>query len=161
MHSKPALLLLTTVATLLALCTPTYAQEGAETHDGFMVRLGIGFGVSSATFQESGLPDLELEASASNAGHINVALGYAVIDNLIVHADLFGGFLAEPTVTRGDTELGDLDGTQLNLYGFGLGLTYYIMPLNLYVAGSFGAARVVFDLDGEAYELDDASGTAL
>ena len=69
---------------------------------------------------------------------------------------------AESQVVNIREEIGELgEDTQLNLYGFGIGVTYYVMPLNLYIAGSLGAADANLQIDGETRELRDASGTAI
>ena len=159
---RPSWIVLTAlVAAVLLSSAPAWA-EGEERHDGFMIRLGLGFGVSGATFQEPGDGELELSATGGDAGHVNIALGYAVIENLIIHAEMFGGFLTNATVKLNGEEIGELgEDTQLNLYGFGIGVTYYVMPLNLYIAGSLGAADANLQIDGETRELRDASGTAI
>jgi hypothetical protein len=86
------------------------------------------------------------------------AIGGAIADNLILNVDLFGGRVFEPEVDRDGTDLGDADrleedlgiGERVELGGLGLGVTYYIMPINLYLAGSVGLGRAVFeDANGE------------
>jgi hypothetical protein len=87
----------------------------------------------------------------------SVALGGAIADNLILDADFFEASIFDPAVRLDGhyighsnavyRDLGIGDDQQLECFGFGL--TYYIMPANVYLVGSLGLGRVVFqDVSG-------------
>lgn len=70
--------------------------------------------------------------------------------NLILHGTMFGWILSGPkaelTLSGIGSGSGDLDGN-LMMSGFGGGLTYYVMPANLYFTGSAGMGTLTSDLE--------------
>ncbi len=100
---------------------------GYHTHDGFYMRLSFGFG----------------GAASSGAGEKysggSFAFGAAFGGALTQHLILYGEFLlhAIPDPTRdGFGSSQTLGGTEVDILGFGPGVAYYFMPLNLYLSGT-------------------------
>jgi hypothetical protein len=100
---------------------------GYHAHDGFYMRLSFGFG----------------GAASSGAGEKysggSFAFGAAFGGALTQHLILYGEFLlhAIPDPTRdGFGSSQTLDGTEVDILGFGPGVAYYFMPLNLYLSGT-------------------------
>jgi hypothetical protein len=123
---------------------------GPRSHDeGFFLRLSAGGGPAS-TKLESGGEKVELSGSAAD---VNFAIGAIVSPNLAVHGTLFGWLISDP-----DVEITGLGSEQANadvdLSGFGAGLTYYFMPANVYVSGTIGAGTLSIDGVGGNYESD-------
>jgi hypothetical protein len=85
----------------------------------------------------------------------DIAIGGAIVENLILHADIYQLTLFNPTVYVDDTEVGPADqfgdvngvGQDVRLAGLGIGVTYYFMPVNLYLSGSIGLGQAVFEGD--------------
>lgn len=118
---------------------------GVETHDGFFLRLAVGFGGavwSEPTDPGSAAGD-DLKISGPSAG-IDIAIGAVVVDSLAIHATLFGMGVSNPDVTVGGMSLGTAENSALTGSAIGVGLTYYVMPLNLYLSASVGSASAVF-----------------
>lgn len=131
---------LTTVMVLAAI--PATSFGGDRDHDGgFFLRLSAGVGAASTKIEDE--PD-KLKLSGE-AGDINIAIGGMVSQNLAFHGTLFGWAVTDP-----DAELNDLDGSldgDLTLGAIGAGITYYIMPANVYFSPSVGFGSLSFDAD--------------
>jgi hypothetical protein len=124
-------------------------------HDGFFLRLAIGLGGgvlggddhANESFDEVGVGGLGLAT--------DIAIGGAIVENLILHADIYQVTLFSPTVYADDEDVGDADevgdmlgvGQDVRLAGLGIGVTYYFMPVNLYLGGSIGLGQAVFEGD--------------
>jgi hypothetical protein len=142
---------------LLALA-PTHANAGGEprTHDGFFLRLSAGSGGANASADTPG-GSLELEGTGS--GDVNIAIGGAVKPNLILHGTLWGWLISDPDATGPfgpGTLVGDVD-----LSAFGGGLTYYFMPVNIYLSGSAGFGTMTVDSGAIQGETDSGFVTDL
>jgi hypothetical protein len=145
-------------ATLLVLFTLAAgdALAGGEprTHDGFFLRLSTGLGMAGSSLDASG-GSFEVDNQAS--GDANFAIGGTVAPNLILHATMWGWILDEPDVTIGPGS-GKYDGF-IAMNAFGGGLTYYVMPANVYFSGSVGFGKIT--LDGGSIEGDTDNGFAM
>jgi hypothetical protein len=116
-------------------------QAGAQMHDGFYLRLMIGpaYATSSVPVQTS---DLTFSGIATG---IDVAAGYTVAENFSIYGQVTGTSTRNPEVKAG-TASGDADGT-LGVYGFGVGASYYVMPLNLYFHGGVLATQLTMETE--------------
>lgn len=136
------------IAALIA--APTLSYAGDRDHvGGFFLRLSAGVGGASTKIEEGG-DELKL---SGGAGDINIAIGGMVSPNLAVHGTLFGWAVTDPDAELNDME-GSLDG-DLSLGAVGVGITYYIMPANVYFSPSVGFGSLSFDADNfEEVESD-------
>lgn len=122
-----------------------------RTHDGFFLRLSAGGGRASTSIDVAGL---ETELSG-RSGDLNIAVGGVIAPNLALHGTLFGWGVYGPDVEfLGGTEEDD-DGW-IALSAWGGGLTYYFMPVNLYLSGSLGLGSLAFETDD--FDTDSDSG---
>jgi hypothetical protein len=117
---------------------------GERDHSGgFFLRLAAGGGVAET--KNDGLP---LKFSGSGV-ELDLAIGAVVTENLALHATIFGWLISDPDVEGGvtGTASGDVDMT-----AFGGGITYYFMPVNIYLSGSvgFGSLSGGGDISGES-----------
>ena len=132
-----ALLVCLTLAT-----RPALAGE-PRTHDGFFLRLSAGVGGANTEVEDSG-SDIEFSGSTGDG---NIAIGAMVARNLALHGTLFGWTTSDPDLDVEGLGSGEVNG-DLSMSAFGGGLTYYFMPVNIYVSGSLGAGELSFDGDG-------------
>jgi hypothetical protein len=150
------LVLSLTFAALTVAATHTSAGE-ARTHDGFLLRLSAGGGVANTQI-DSPLGEYDINGPA---GDLNIAIGGMVAPNLAIHGTLWGWAASEPDVDFDVPLLGsgstNLDGT-VTLSAFGGGVTYYLMPANLYFSGSIGMGTLA--VDGDNFEADSDAGLA-
>ena len=126
-------------------------------HDGFFLRLSMGGGVADTEIEDD-FNDFELELEGT-AGDINIAIGGVVARNLAIHGTIFGWAISDPDaefIEEGFGGEGELEG-DLSMGAFGGGITYYLMPVNIYFSGSVAAATLSFD----AGEIDVESDTGI
>ena len=135
---------------LLTVLLVSSAQAGQpRTHDGLFLRLSGGFGVSESNLDQSG-GDIELSGIGGDG---NFAIGGIVSPNLAINGTLWGWDVSDP-----DVEIGDFSGEangDLSLGAVGGGVTYYLMPSNVYLSGSLGLGKLSFeDPDGNSGDTD-------
>lgn len=107
------------------------SAPGEPSHLGVQFRAlaGPGYVYAWQDLGESGTDTIEGVALAGN-----VALGAMVADDLALDMDLV-------LVRSPDVSYGVLDSTEFTAVHLGVGLTWWLMPANVYLAGSLGAAR--------------------
>jgi len=140
--------ILVVAAVLLALTGPASSGGIRDHSDGFFLRLSAGGG-SASTSLDLGIGDLEMSGFATD---VNFAIGGVVTPNLAVHGTLFGWLVSDPDAEAGGMTAeitGDLD-----LSAIGIGVTYYIMPANVYLSGSLGAGSLTLDVPTGEGETD-------
>jgi len=132
---------------------PPRPDPGNRAHDGFMFRGTLGFGASSLSETPRGgtlnAADTDERATTYSGASLGLSLdfGASVIDDLVLHARLgFNGLLA-PSVTVDGVDQGSFDTAGVSAGFFGLGVTYYLMPLDGYVTGAIGWSGLSFSFD--------------
>ncbi|PKN58236.1 MAG: hypothetical protein CVU56_06855 [Deltaproteobacteria bacterium HGW-Deltaproteobacteria-14] len=114
-----------------------HTPYSAFNHNGFLMRLSAGFGYTRAS-QDSSDGSLVL---SGGGGMASLAFGGMIAKNLALNVDIFGSSAFEPAVVVDGTDIGDASSTTMSVGAIGLGVTYYLMPANVYLALSFGAAK--------------------
>jgi len=147
------------LSSVTALTAATTACAGeARTHDGFFLRLAPGYGTGSASIEEAGAK-LEFSGALANG---EIAIGGRISDNLLLHGTMFGWIMSDPkgelSVSGVGSTSGDVSG-ELMMSGFGAGLTYYLMPANVYFTGSLGVGSLSSQLE-DPFKGDSDSGFA-
>ncbi len=141
MNSRASRSSLLIVLALGAAVLPQASLAGRRDHDGgFFLRLSAGVGGAGTELQNVS-PTMKFSGSASD---MNFAIGGIVTPNLALHATLFGWAATNPEIEIGGAS-GSVNG-DLSLSALGVGLTYYVMPANLYLSGSIGAGSLQLDL---------------
>lgn len=134
---------------MLVFACPAYAGGQPREHDGFFMRLSLGGGSGNASVEESGVK-AELKGGAAD---MNLAFGGMVSKNLALHGTMWGWGVQDPDVEI--TSLGTAAANGLlGMSAIGPGVTYYLMPANVYFSGSIG----IGSLSGSD-ELDGSTGT--
>ncbi|MEL6178541.1 MAG: hypothetical protein AAFS10_06285 [Myxococcota bacterium] len=108
---------------------------GQKRHDGFFLRLSFGPGWSRATAD----PELPNQPKLTLTGiHTagDVAIGGALVEDVVLHATYAWARAREPTLEAGGQEIASI-GERFLFNCLGLGTTLYL-PLNIYLSGSFG-----------------------
>jgi hypothetical protein len=122
-------------------------------HDGFYLRLAIGFGGSLISTHDHIADNVGSTDSSGWGFGTSIGIGGALTDNLILNADFFQATTFNPSVDVDGHHVGDASrvgndlgiGEDIEVAGLGIGLTYYIMPANVYLAGSIGFGQAVFE----------------
>jgi hypothetical protein len=123
---------------------------GRFEHDGFFLRLNLGPGMANVT-----RPDYRWSGLALGMG---VSIGGSVIENLALHADFHTTLLPNPT-ERSFGRKHDFN-ADIVFESMGIGATYYIMPVNLFVSVSGGIGVLAFE-DDFGDSKDTGAGLAL
>lgn len=131
-----------------------FADEPREHDGGFFLRLSPGFGALNSEAAAEG-NTVKLSGSA---GAFDLALGYGVSPNLIVHGNIGAWSALDPTLEFNSTEFptGDLT---VSLTSFGAGVTYYVGDSNVFLTGSVGLAQLTAEVEGD--ESDTGTGFAV
>jgi hypothetical protein len=113
---------------------------GARDHEeGFMLRLGVGGAVAAGTEIDIGTETLKMDGTGVN---FEIAIGGIITPNFAIHGTLLGWGINEPDVElTGYPTPGSLP-ADLILSGAGAGATYFIMPVNIYLTGTFGFSQL-------------------
>jgi len=129
---------------------PLSAQSGPRDHnEGFFLRLSAGGGSAKTSIC---LLDEDFELSGPS-GDVNLAIGAIVSPNLALHGTIWGWSVSDPDFEWGELGIG-FEGTDLALSAVGGGLTYYFMPVNMYLSGSVGIGVLTLDGPGGSGETD-------
>jgi len=134
-------------ALMLAFFSTTSEAGNPREHDGFFLRMSVGGGHADTEIDDE-IGDGEVELSGP-AGDYNFAIGGVVGENFALHGTFFGWGVEDPDTEifdGGFVEEGELEG-RISMSAIGGGVTYYLMPVNLYFSGSVGAAQLYFDSD--------------
>jgi len=146
-RSAAAILLLTTV--VLASSSSIVSAGQPRTHDGFFLRMCVGGGWANTKIEDPA-QNVDLEGSTFD---LEIAIGGMVAPNLALHGTFWGPMLTDPDATI-DGITGTLEG-DVDFVAIGGGMTYYFMPVNLYVSGSMGFGSITFDTRLSDYETKD------
>jgi hypothetical protein len=110
---------------------------GSHIHDGFYMRLTTGLGVLSAKYKRS-----ELDTTISGPGvAATFAFGGAVATNLVLYGEMLMTMALNPKSESGGTTQ-NLTNKNVNLFGIGPGVAYYLEPSNLYFSGTLAFSYV-------------------
>ena len=135
---------------LFFVLSPLSAWSGPRDHnDGFFLRLSGGGGSAKTSICFS---DEDMEFSGAS-GDVNLAVGAIVTPNLALHGTLWGWTVSEPDWSWGEYKLESVP-ADVNISAFGGGLTYYFMPVNMYLSGSVGVGILGIDLGPLTGESD-------
>ena len=148
------------VVALGLLAAPAVAgaqEEGHHTHDGFFLQLDMGVGGLRSTVPVTTFEDGRISGVARN---YSIVVGGALVENLILAGHFWGASADRPGQRLGAQDLDDLDGSSI-LSALGVNLTYYFMPLNLYVSASPSFTVLGFEEDGDLDATDGGFGVRL
>jgi len=149
-----------TFAAVVALATPAMATQeiapvpagdrpaGAETHDGFFLRLNLGLG-AVLLGNSSGGQDTSINGFGEVVG---IAAGGAVVRDLILYGELIVHRSQTPTVTVNGEKLAG-SGLKAATGCVGLGWAYYF-GRNLYASGTVGLSSMNRELPGDQGSTD-------
>lgn len=121
----------------------TTAPRGYHEHDGFYLSMNAGPVFGKITDQlGSGYAPGDIKFSG-NGGIFDFKIGWAVRQNLILHVDLISNGMVGPNVETTDVngytkQIKQPDTFSIGEAMYGIGLTHYIMPSNIFVSGTLG-----------------------
>jgi hypothetical protein len=132
---------------------------GAREHDGFFLRLSMGPGAGRTRYDESvdGVRVSEVEANGLS-GLLDIGVGGRLVGNLILHGNLIFSRFNSPTRRVDGVEDASISvSTSATLVG--AGVSYYFMPLNVYLSTTLGLGWLFERRSGE--ELRSGTGFSM
>lgn len=141
--SKIVLVLSLVISIFLPISVKAQSNNQARRHESFFMRFLLGAGPGSIT-----IDDAEIDLTSTGAD-FHFQIGGSVTENLILFGDIGGFSLTNPEMElQGAT--GTTEDVSVSAMGFGSGITYYIMPSNIFLSGS-----VMYINDTIKYEDED------
>lgn len=144
------------IAALLFTSTAASAQEYNEhVHDGFYLRLQVGGGYLRAAASDIS-PTVAVKGPSAN---INAEIGFALFNNFILYGKFYGAASPNPSIQVGDLSIDNAgDEWSQNFGAVGLGVTYYIMPANIYLSGAISYTQLSISERNEKVAETDLGG---
>lgn len=130
------------------------AGPGRHQHDGFFLRLAWGLGFGSNKVVDENDVENQIRGPASM---LSIGIGHTAAEDLAIHAEIFQGSLIDPESFQDGKSAGVAEG-RYALTGMGAGLTYYFMPVNLYLSGSVGLTVLHAHIGPWSFESDVGLG---
>ena len=119
-------------AVLLAVAAST-ANE--PVHRGFYFHADLGFGYYNSSGGGNTI--------SGTGGGLGVCIGGGVADNLALFGELFDAVVANPNINGTSTQ-----NTNAGIGGLGVGVAYYVSPINLFLSGIVGFGRLITESNG-------------
>lgn len=136
-----------------------YRDPTFQRHVGFFLQLDLGLAGQRASWSDPAAGSQKLSGAG---GGLSVAIGGAVVENLILAGRLWGYSAFEPDYTVGGMRSSTYGtGLSLGLSGIGLDLTYYLMPANVYVSVTPSFTTVTWEQYGYGVQSDTGPGLRL
>jgi hypothetical protein len=124
---------------------PASPEAGVEQHDGFMLRVTFGFGGGWISRSGSSFDYLPAEIDFSGWGLLmGFDIGAALIPNLVLHVRMSGGSIIDPNTTFDGEDQGTIEEFSGSAAFVGPAVSYYFMPINLYVTAAVGIGMLGF-----------------
>ena len=130
--------------------------KGIHKHDGFFLRMLGGYG--QMNFEESpvltnGTGTMKMKGPA---GFFGFHIGGAIFENFILLASLNG--YAGTQLTPELNGVAATTTVDLGVSSYGLGFSYYIMPINLYLSADVGGAEDEITVSGVKFQSEAGLG---
>ncbi len=148
------------LAFICLILTPTLFSQvsapnvGVHQHDGFYLRLAGGVGYAQLVENEVMGSDLKFSGVA---GASRIQIGGTVSDNLIIYGEFGGVIQTEPTM-EWVGESGSTSDVKVSVYDVGGGITYYLMPSNVYFALSLLISQAELEFNNTKGESEYGIG---
>jgi hypothetical protein len=114
--------------------------NGAHRHDGFFLRLTLGAGGGAVGLDARGSANDTTFAGGGWASSLDI--GTSNGDNFTIFGRVREASIADPAVYVDDEKIGDADAAVLTQGMLGGGISYFIMPLNMYLGAAIGFAVI-------------------
>jgi hypothetical protein len=134
-----------------------FQSDGHHTHDGFFFRALLGGGTASTTYTSPNSTEYEFSGSASLS---ILQIGGAISENLILFFELSSHGMIDPDVeVNGSTT--SSQNMEMSVSSSGIGLSYYIMPANVYLSGSLALGTSNVETDTSKGSTENGFATNL
>jgi hypothetical protein len=132
---------------------PALADDTINRHKGFFLRLDAEGGYISSSASQSG-------TSASiqgGGGGIGISIGGALAENWILFGHIYDAIAINPQISFG-SQTASTNNTSAGTVGYGIGVSYYFMPSNLYVSGTLAVTVLSSSSNGQDSSTNPGPG---
>ncbi|MGB3467539.1 MAG: hypothetical protein WBA74_19795 [Cyclobacteriaceae bacterium] len=150
-------LLLLLFVLMLSSQTIVSAQNEAYTHDGFFVNLGLGLNFGTIKTEIENVNSFKFTGAGTS---LDLLIGVSPVENIILHATIFGTGTANPKVDVNGTAQGNIEDTGVGTGMFGLGATFYTKD-NFFLSPSIGRSIITLENDSETIVSGGGLGVLL
>ena len=135
-----------------------FAQD-SETHKGFYLSATGGLAFGAITLNATNSTFNTLQANGTGFQY-DIKIGAVVSEeeNLILSLDAIGRAISGPSWTLDDTAVYSTSSVSASDAMYGIGITKYFMPSNMFVSGTFGLGK--FQIDYANSKVTSHSGFA-
>jgi hypothetical protein len=144
------------MAAVYSLSTGAAHAQGVRQHEGFHLHLDLGGGGIRSEASEGG-NDAEFSGGAAT---FSVAVGYNVAPNFVVAGSLWSLAATDPDFELNGVKTSTNDVT-LGVTGIGVNLTYYFMPINIYLSATPSITVASLEVGNTKFETDAGFGIRL
>jgi hypothetical protein len=137
-------------AVALGTASVAWAGPAPHTHDGFYLNLELGVGGLSSSGSQAGV-DAKLSGTA---GVFGIALGGAVAPDFIIGGRFWGVGVSNPDFTVNGQKISTTNTSQ-SMGGLGLDLTYYVMPIGIYLQATPSIGVLSASDSAQTYGFDN------
>ena len=95
------------------------------------------------------------------ATSFGLLVGRAVVPNVVLHGQLLGAVAIAPAFSNLDGTLPSGGDAAARVFGIGVGASFYIMPANVYLAGTLSLSQVTLVNAGVVLDAGVAHGIAI
>jgi hypothetical protein len=110
-------------------------KAGYHQHKGFY--LSASFGPNFAGIKDEVVGDYNYDFNGTGA-QFDLKIGGAIKENLILHATIIANSMTGPKITSNGSSQNTSNNLALGEAMFGVGITYYVMPSNIFLSSSVG-----------------------
>jgi hypothetical protein len=128
--------------------------EGYHQHDGFFLSMNVGPAFGAIKLDASGTSYQKMEFSGTG-GIVDLKVGGTIAKTVSLSADFMNRAIAGPDVEVDGRKAAANTKFSASDQLIGLGITYYFMPINIFVSGSLGIAK--FTLNDQTNDVSASS----
>ena len=113
-------------------------KAGYHQHKGFYLSMSAGPDFAGINSEVVGNYKLNFNGTG---GQFDLKIGGAIKENLILHATMTANSMTGPKITSGGSSQNTSNNLALGEAMFGVGITYYVMPSNIFLSSSLGVGN--------------------
>ena len=145
---------------LLLIGFNNYAQNPKE-HDRFFLSMSLGVSHFSLNNDITNGPYNNMKISGP-AATFDIKIGGAIKENFILHGDIISTSSSSADVTVDGQKIGTLSGdNSVGMIMVGAGVTYYFMPVNIFISSTIGAGNFTIATGGNDTKTEKGFGLYL
>ena len=123
------------------------SESGYRQHRGFYLSMSLGPNFPSITDEVVGDYNLKFRGTGAQS---DIKIGGALKENLILHATFTSNNITGPEISSAGSSNNTSNNVTLGEAMMGGGITYYVMPANIFFSGSLGMGNfTLIDTDSE------------